>query len=100
MRPTAPGEAEGILHVGDFTEASVLDVLGGFAPVHAVHGNMDEWPLRGALPERAVVEAGGLRVGLVHDPGPSNAAARTAPLVVSRVRARRVRAHAPARGDA
>ena len=64
------GEAAAILHVGDFTEASVLDVLGGFAPVHAVHGNMDEWPLRDALPERLVAEVGGLRVGLVHDPGP------------------------------
>ena len=43
------------------------------APVHAVHGNMDEWPLREALPERLVVEVGGLRIGLVHDPGPRGA---------------------------
>ncbi len=65
------GEAEAILHVGDFTEASVLAVLEAYAPVYAVHGNMDEWPLRESLPERRVVEVGGLRIGLVHDPGPA-----------------------------
>ena len=59
-----------ILHVGDFTAASVLEELSGFAPVAAVHGNVDEPALRNALPERLVVEAEGMRVGLVHDPGP------------------------------
>jgi uncharacterized protein len=37
--------------------------------VHAVRGNMDEPALRSALPERLVVEAEGLRIGLVHDAG-------------------------------
>jgi len=62
--------ADAILHTGDFTQASVLEELRAFAPVHAVHGNVDEWPLREALPERLVVEVEGVRVGLVHDPGP------------------------------
>jgi putative phosphoesterase len=62
--------ADAILHTGDFTEAWVLEELRAFAPVHAVHGNVDEWPLREALPERLVVELEGLRIGLVHDPGP------------------------------
>jgi putative phosphoesterase len=65
------GEAEAILHVGDFTEASVLESLRRLAPVFAVHGNMDEWSLRATLPERLVAETGGLRAGLVHDPGPA-----------------------------
>ena len=39
-------------------------------PVEAVHGNMDDAEIRGALPARHVVEAGGHRIGLVHDPGP------------------------------
>lgn len=60
-----------VLHVGDFTSAAVLDVLRGLAPVEAVHGNMDEPPLREALPERRVVDAEGLRIGLVHDAGPA-----------------------------
>jgi putative phosphoesterase len=63
-------EAEVVLHVGDFTAPSVLEELRELAPVHAVHGNMDEWELREALPARLVVEAGGLTIGLVHDPGP------------------------------
>ena len=63
--------AEGVIHVGDFTAASVLRELRAFGPVAAVHGNMDEDALRGLLPERAVVEEAGLRIGLVHDPGPA-----------------------------
>jgi len=60
-----------ILHTGDLTAATVLDELAALAPVEAVHGNMDALELRGLLPERRVVEAEGLRVGLVHDAGPS-----------------------------
>ena len=63
-------EASLVLHLGDFTAASVLEELRALAPVEAVHGNMDEWPLRELLPERLVVEADGLRIGLVHDAGP------------------------------
>jgi uncharacterized protein len=62
--------ADLILHVGDFTTAGFLEELRVFAPVAAVFGNMDEPALRTALPERTIVEAEGLRVGLVHDPGP------------------------------
>ena len=45
----------------------MLEELEELAPVAAVHGNMDEPALREALPGRLVVEAGGLRIGLVHD---------------------------------
>jgi putative phosphoesterase len=62
--------ADVILHVGDFTAASVLQQLQDLAPVAAVHGNMDEPALRSLLPDRVVVEEEGVRVGLVHDPGP------------------------------
>jgi putative phosphoesterase len=62
-------EAALILHVGDFTSRAALEELQTFAPVEAVRGNMDEWPLREELPERLVVEAEGLRIGLVHDAG-------------------------------
>jgi uncharacterized protein len=58
-----------IVHVGDFTAASVLDDLRTRAAVAAVHGNVDEPSLRQTLPERLVVEAGGVRIGLVHDAG-------------------------------
>lgn len=59
------------MHTGDFTAPAVLEELRGLAPVAAVHGNMDEPPLREALPERLLVEHGGLRIGVVHDAGRS-----------------------------
>jgi putative phosphoesterase len=31
---------------------------------------MDEAPLKDALPKQRVVEVGGVRIGMVHDPGP------------------------------
>jgi putative phosphoesterase len=59
------------LHVGDVTSAAVLEALRAVVRVEAVRGNMDEAELKAALAERAVVEAEGLRIGLVHDPGPA-----------------------------
>jgi putative phosphoesterase len=60
------------LHLGDVTAAGVLDELRELVRVEAVHGNMDDPELKASLPERAVVEAEGLRIGLVHDPGPAH----------------------------
>jgi putative phosphoesterase len=62
--------ADLILHAGDFTGASVLEELLKFAPVEAVHGNMDDAELRALLPARRVVEIAGHRVGMIHEPGP------------------------------
>lgn len=54
-----------ILHAGDLSVPSVLDDLEVLAPVVAVRGDHDR--LAGlALPETAVVAAGGHRIGLVH----------------------------------
>jgi len=64
-------QASVIVHTGDLTAAAVLHELSALAPVEAVHGNMDAPELRSLLPERRVVEAEGLRVGLVHDAGPA-----------------------------
>jgi uncharacterized protein len=49
----------------------VLEELAALAPVEGVRGNMDEPALQGALPERLVVQVEGVRIGLVHIPGPS-----------------------------
>jgi uncharacterized protein len=64
-------EADLILHAGDVVAESVLEELGELAPVEAVCGNMDEPVLRASLPERRVVEVEGVRIGLVHVPGPA-----------------------------
>jgi putative phosphoesterase len=48
----------------------VLEELRRVGRVEAVLGNMDEAALREELPTHQVVDAKGLRIGLVHDPGP------------------------------
>jgi putative phosphoesterase len=51
-------------------DADVLSCLAEHAPVYAVLGNNDAG-LEGVLPLSMVVEIAGVRVGLVHDSGPS-----------------------------
>lgn len=63
-------EASLILHAGDVVTAAVLDELRALGPVEAVYGNMDEPALRATLPQRHVVTVGGVRIGMVHIPGP------------------------------
>jgi uncharacterized protein len=64
--------ADLILHAGDFSTAAVLDEIEALGPpVAAVHGNVDDDAVRARLPPRRVVEAGGVRIGMVHDAGPA-----------------------------
>lgn len=65
------GEADVILHAGDFVSLAVYEALGELAPVEGVAGNMDEADLRAVLPLRRVVEVEGHRIGMVHDAGPA-----------------------------
>ena len=63
--------ADVILHGGDFMRVEVLRMLERLGPpVHGVHGNVDDEALRQMLPTARVVEAGGARIGMVHDAGP------------------------------
>jgi hypothetical protein len=62
--------ADVIVHTGDFTAVSVLEDLLQLGAVHGVCGNMDDARLRALLPRRVVLEAEGLRVGVIHDAGP------------------------------
>jgi putative phosphoesterase len=64
-------EADLILHAGDLVAHSLLEELMQLAPVTAVHGNMDAPVLRTRLPARDVIEIGGVKIGLLHDPGPA-----------------------------
>jgi putative phosphoesterase len=64
-------KADVILHAGDVVVSDVLDELAGFAPVHAVLGNNDH-ELVGLLPETLDLTLAGVRIGMVHDSGPSN----------------------------
>jgi putative phosphoesterase len=62
--------ADLILHAGDFAAAEVLDFLEEIGPpVAGVTGNVDSEALRRRLPIERVVDAGGARIGMVHDAG-------------------------------
>ena len=67
----ALGGADAILHAGDIVTREVLDELSGFAPVHAVLGNNDDGVLAGMLPETRILELAGVRIGMIHDSGPT-----------------------------
>ena len=59
--------ADLILHAGDLMDPSLLAVLGAYAPVHAVRGNLD--PPDAGLPEALEFDFGDVRIAMVHDSG-------------------------------
>ena len=69
------GNAELILHAGDLLEEGVLERLRCYAPVRAVLGNNDH-TLVGLLPSTLAFEVAGVKVGMIHDSGPSAGRAR------------------------
>lgn len=54
-----------ILHAGDLIHADVLEAL-GVKRVKAVQGNMDLPSVKRILPDKAVLEVGGFKIGLIH----------------------------------
>jgi hypothetical protein len=63
--------ADLIVHAGDLMRLPVLRELESYGPVVAVHGNTDDAEVRAVLPASASMDAGGARIGLVHDAGPA-----------------------------
>ena len=64
--------ADLLLHAGDFSTAETLRELEAIGPpLAAVHGNVDRADVRRLLPAERIVEAGGARIAMVHDAGPS-----------------------------
>jgi putative phosphoesterase len=55
-----------IVHAGDFVGLQVLEGLKRLGEVKAVHGNMDSMELRGLLPEKELLVAGGKKIGIIH----------------------------------
>jgi uncharacterized protein len=63
--------ADLLIHAGDFSTLQVLRELEAIGPpVVGVHGNVDSPELCRLLPAERIVEAGGARIGIVHDAGP------------------------------
>ena len=60
-----------IIHAGDIGSESVLTELETIAPVHAVCGNMDGFPLTERVPEQKSFQINQVRVFVIHEGGPS-----------------------------
>ena len=63
--------ADVIVHAGDLMTLTVLRDLQDLGRLVAVHGNVDDQQLRVALPEARVLAVDRVRIGIVHDAGPS-----------------------------
>ncbi|MBJ7457127.1 MAG: metallophosphoesterase family protein [Thermoleophilia bacterium] len=63
--------ADLIIHAGDWSDMGAVGLVRGIGPpVAGVHGNVEEPSVRAAMPATAEVDAGGIRIGIVHDAGP------------------------------
>ncbi len=64
--------ADLVLHAGDLVTLEILEQLEALGPpVHAVAGNVDGPDVRARLPAELRVDAGQVRLGMVHDAGPA-----------------------------
>jgi uncharacterized protein len=64
-------QADLIIHAGDFSSLAVLNQLGEYAQVAAVHGNADSAELCDLLPKRLELTVGAVRLGVLHNAGPA-----------------------------
>lgn len=62
-------ESDLILHSGDMVDQSVIIDLQRFAPVKAVHGNMDPFDITRRYPESLELELEGHRICMTHGTG-------------------------------
>lgn len=70
LRPAALRALTGshlIVHAGDVGGQEILEELAAIAPLTAVRGNVDRGTWADRLPRTAVVEAGGVRLYVLHD---------------------------------
>ena len=54
-----------VLHAGDVVSMEVLDFLRK-KKFHGVHGNMDPFEVKDALPRKSIIKIGPYRLGLIH----------------------------------
>jgi len=59
-------QADLVIHAGDFVTRQAYDELSNICRLEAVHGNMDEMSLKKLLPERKIVRADGIKIGIIH----------------------------------
>ena len=69
LRPEALAALQGsehIIHAGDIGDPQILDRLSAFAPVTAVHGNVDQGALARKIPVTHVLEVGKVSIYVLH----------------------------------
>jgi len=59
-------EMDLIVHAGDFVGSAVFEGLKRLGEVKAVYGNVDSMKLRGLLPDKELLIAGGRKIGVTH----------------------------------
>ena len=70
LRPEALEALSGsdcLIHAGDVGDPTILDALARLAPLTAVRGNVDRGYWAAALPETQVLEAGAVRILVLHN---------------------------------
>lgn len=60
------GDADAILHAGDWTTVGVWDLLRAYAETDGVTGNNDGPEIEAKFGHRKIVTFGGVRIGIVH----------------------------------
>jgi uncharacterized protein len=55
-----------ILHAGDIGSLDIITTLEAIAPVHAVHGNTDDFEVRARYGESVMVELAGINFAIAH----------------------------------
>lgn len=65
------GEADLILHAGDFSSRDTLAEIRSYGPLEAVYGNTDAGDVRAELPETNTVRVEEASIAMVHDAGPA-----------------------------
>lgn len=61
--------ADLIIHTGDWRTPEALETLLNYAEVRGVYGNIDGEDIIEIMPDRQLIEFGGLRIGVVHGHG-------------------------------
>jgi len=62
-------ECDLILHSGDIVEREVIRDLERFAPLKAVHGNMDPYDISTRYPESLILDIEGFKICMTHGTG-------------------------------
>jgi putative phosphoesterase len=59
-------DVEVILHAGDIGSLDIITALEAIAPVHAVHGNTDDFDIRAKYGESVIVQVAGIKFAVAH----------------------------------